>query len=153
MRRALLAVVAFASLAGCRTVARQMFVEPTVSLRDVRIVGLGVSGGELDVQLNVFNPNQYRLDATKFTYRVFVGDTLNIAGGSIDGRTSVQAGDSTVVRIPVQFTYAGVNAAARQFFLTGAVTYRVAGEVVVWTGVGNVTVPFSTNGRYTTLRR
>src|SRR3954466_12234350 len=105
-------------LAACSALGRQAFQNPVVNLRDVRVLGLGTSGGQLEVQLGVYNPNSYRLDATRLTYRLFVGDSVGVANGALDTRTSVQAGDSTIVKIPVSFTYAGLGAAATQLMRT-----------------------------------
>jgi LEA14-like dessication related protein len=104
--------------------------------------------------LNVFNPNGYRLDATRLSYNVQVGDAgngVNLAAGTLDGQWSVQSGDSTTVTIPVSFTYAGIGAAGRQLLNSGAVPYRVNGDVTVGTVVGNFTVPYSSTGRFTAL--
>ena len=150
--RKLLLIGAAVAVAGCATLARQVFQNPIVNLRDVNVRGIGVSGGQLDVILSVYNPNSYRLDATKFTYRLFVGDTVGLANGEIQTQTSVQAGDSTLVTVPVSFTYSGLGAAARQLFSTGSVNYRVAGDVTVGSVAGNFTVPFSATGRFDTLR-
>ena len=148
------AVVALAlAVAACSSLGRQAFQNPVVNLRDVRVLGLGASGGQLEVQLGVYNPNNYRLDATRLTYRVFVGDSIGVASGAIDTRTTVQAGDSTLVKIPVSFTYAGLGAAANQLLQTGAVTYKVIGDVTVGSVVGNFTVPYSTTGQYNTMAR
>jgi len=152
MRR-LFAGVVLGATVGCGAIAKQAFREPSVTLRDVRVVGLGVSGGELDVVLGVYNPNNYRLDASRLTYRVFVGDSVGLAGGMLDARTTVQATDSTTVHVPVVFAYSGLGVAARQLLMTGTVNYRVTGDVTVASGVGNFTVPFSATGRYSTVRR
>ncbi|MEX2178095.1 MAG: LEA type 2 family protein [Gemmatimonadaceae bacterium] len=147
------AVMALAlGAAACSALGRQAFQNPVVNLRNVAVQGLGLSGGQLEVQLSVYNPNNYRLDASRLTYRVFVGDTLGLASGAVDTRTTVQAEDSTIVVIPVSFTYAGLSAAARQILLTGSVTYRVAGDVTVGSVVGNFTVPYSATGRFNTVR-
>jgi LEA14-like dessication related protein len=152
MKRLVLGIV-LGTVVGCSAIAKQAFREPSVTLRDVRVVGLGVNGGELEVDLSVYNPNHYQLDASRLRYRVFVGDSVGLAGGEMDARTSVQPTDSTIVRVPVVFAYSGLTAAARQLLMTGTVNYRVTGEVAVASGVGNFTVPFSTTGRYSTLRR
>ena len=49
MRRLAIAVtaVALASGVGCKSMGRQMLREPVVSIRDVRLVGFGVTGGTL----------------------------------------------------------------------------------------------------------
>lgn len=151
----LIAVAASAALvvtAGCSMLGRQAFQEPVVSLKDVRIAGLGVSGGNLDVMLNVYNPNGYRLDATKLNYRILV-DSTQLATGNIDSRFTVQDKDSTTVRIPVSFTFSGLGAAGRSIWNTGAVNYRVTGDITVGTVVGNFTVPFSQTGRFSTMSR
>lgn len=140
-------------VAACSTLGRQAFQSPVVNLRDVRVLGLGTSGGQLEVQLGVRNPNNFRLDATRMTYRVFVGDSVGLASGAIDALTTVQAGDSTIVKIPVSFTYSGLGAAATQLLRTGAVTYRVAGDVTVGSVVGNFTVPYSSTGQFNTMSR
>ena len=151
MRKLVLLGAALA-LAGCATLARQVFQNPIVNLRDVNVRGLGLSGGQLDVVLSVYNPNEFRLDASRLTYRLFVGDSIGLANGDIETRTSVQAGDSTLVTVPVSFTYSGLGAAARQLFSTGSVNYRVAGDVTVGSVAGNFTVPYSATGRFDTLR-
>ena len=146
-------VFALALTAACAGLARQVFQNPIVNLRDVRVTSLGATGGNIEVHLGVYNPNNFRLDASQMRYNVFVGDSVRMADGTVDTRTSVQAGDSTLVRIPVSFTYAGLGAAASQLLRTGAVNYRVTGDVTVSSVAGNFTVPFSATGRYDTLRR
>jgi LEA14-like dessication related protein len=141
------------TVAACSALGRQAFQNPVVNLRDVRVQGLGMSGGQLEVQLGVYNPNNYRLDATRLTYRVAVGDDVGLATGALDTRTTVQAGDSTIVKIPVSFTYSGLSAAARQLLQTGTVNYRVAGDVTVGSVVGNFTVPYSATGQFNTMSR
>jgi LEA14-like dessication related protein len=141
------------TVAACSALGRQAFQNPVVNLRDVRVQGLGMSGGQLEVQLGVYNPNNFRLDATRLTYRVAVGDDVGLATGALDTRTTVQAGDSTIVKIPVAFTYSGLSAAARQLLQTGSVNYRVAGDVTVGSVVGNFTVPYSATGQFNTMAR
>jgi len=141
------------SVAACSALGRQAFQNPVVNLRDVRVLGLGTSGGQLEVALGVYNPNNYRLDATRLTYRVFVGDSVGLANGAVDTRTTVQAGDSTLVKIPVSFTYSGLGTAASQLLRTGSVNYRVAGDVTVGSVVGNFTVPYSATGTFNTMAR
>ena len=151
MRRIMLgaATAAIAITAGCSMLGKAAFQQPVVQLKDVAVQGVGLTGGQLAVKLNVFNPNGYRLDATRLTYNVQVGDEVNLATGILDSQFTVQSGDSTTVTIPVSFTYAGIGAAGRQLLNSGAVPYRVNGDVTVGTVVGNFTVPYSSTGRFT----
>jgi len=52
----------------------------------VQVGGVGLTGGTLDVILSVYNPNGYRLDATRITYKVMV-DSLDVGAGALDPAT------------------------------------------------------------------
>jgi LEA14-like dessication related protein len=135
---------------GCASLGRQSFAEPVVTFKDVRINGLGLTGGSLDVVLNVYNPNNFRLDATKLTYALLV-DTLLFGSGEMDSRFTVQEKDSSEVRIPLDFRWAGMNQAARELLNTGSVPYRVRGAITVGSGVGTFTIPYDRTGRFSSL--
>jgi len=154
MRRLMLGAVSAAIVvtAGCSALGRQAFKEPVVRLQNVRVNGVGLTGGNLDVRLSVYNPNGYRLDATRMSYNVVVGDSVNFATGTVDNRFTVNSNDSSVVTIPVSFTYAGIGAAGRQLLNTGGVNYRVNGNVSVHTIIGNFPVPFNATGRFNAIR-
>jgi LEA14-like dessication related protein len=140
--------VAVLAIAGCATLGRAGFREPVVNFKDLRVRGLGLTGGSLDAYLNVYNPNGYRLDATRLTYTVTVGDNAQLGTGALDSRFTVQDRDSTTVRIPIDFTYSGIGAAARQMMQSGSVPYNVRGDITVGTPIGNFTVPYSGTGRF-----
>lgn len=153
MRKLAVAVAASAAigLGACSVLGRQAFKQPEVKLRDVKVRGIGLNGGSLDVLLSVYNPNHYRLDATRLTYRVaLAGDSVTLASGALDSKFTVEDNQSTDVTIPVSFTYAGVGAAGRSLLSTGSVNYHVLGDVTVGSPVGNFTVPYSSQGRFTT---
>ncbi|MEP6733083.1 MAG: LEA type 2 family protein [bacterium] len=153
MRRLVSAAVvsAVAIMAACSALGKQAFQQPIVHLQDVRVNGVGMTGGNLDVKLSVYNPNGYRMDATRMTYNVTVGDSVQFATGALDSRFTVNSNDSSVVTIPVSFTYNGIGAAGRQMMNTGGVNYHVNGDVTVGTVVGNFTVPYSAVGRFNAL--
>src|SRR6267154_6916340 len=94
------AALAVFAIAGCATLGLGGFKEPIVNFKDLRVRGLGLSGGSLDAYLNVYNPNGYRLDATRLTYTVSV-DQNQLGTGALDSHFTVQNKDSTTVRIPI----------------------------------------------------
>ena len=142
------AFAAVAALGGCSTLGMLGgFKEPVVTFKDLKVAGLGLSGGSLDVYLNVYNPNGFKLDATRLTYKLLVGDQ-QLALGALDSRFTVQNGDSTTVRIPINFTYSGISGVARQMMQNGSSDYRVNGDVTVGTPLGNYTIPYDRTGRF-----
>ena len=146
----IVAALAAVALAGCSALGRAVFRQPVVELRDVRLAGLGLTGGNLDVVLAVYNPNGYQLDATDLHYRVLV-DSVEVADGAVAQRNAFRSGDTTVVHLPVQFSYAGVGAAGRELTQSGAVNYKVVGDITVGSPIGNRTFPFTSTGRFTTV--
>lgn len=146
----LIGAAAVVSSGACATLGRSVFREPVVTFRNVEVKGLGLSGGSLDVVLSVHNPNGFNLEATRLTYRLVV-DSVPLGTGAIDQRFTVREGDSTTVRLPIQFTYAGLGAAGRQLLQSGTVNYRVLGDVTVATPLGNFTRPYDRTGRFTAM--
>jgi LEA14-like dessication related protein len=153
MRKFVVTALAAAAIvgAGCASLGRRVFEEPVVTFKGVQINGLGMSGGALDVLLGVYNPNGFDMNATRLTYRLMV-DSTELGTGAIDQRFTVQDNDSTTVRLPINFKYAGLGEAGRQLLGSGTVNYRVLGDVTVSTPLGNFTRPFDRTGRYTALR-
>jgi LEA14-like dessication related protein len=138
-------------VAACSYLGKQAFKQPEVKLQKVELVGVGLTGGSLNVDLNVYNPNHYRLDATHLTYEVLLNsDSLLLATGALDNKFTVESDKSSVVQIPVSFTYSGVGSAARSLLNTGVVTYHVRGVITVGSTVGTVNVPFSDIRQFTT---
>ena len=140
-------LVAMAAISGCATLGMGTFREPVVTFKDLKVRGLGLSGGSLDAYVNVYNPNGFKLDATRLTYNVLVGQN-QLGTGALDSRFTVQSKDSTTVRIPIDFTYAGIGAAATQMMQQGSVPYTITGDVTVATPLGNFTRPYTGTGRF-----
>lgn len=149
-KKMLLAALAALVVGGCASLGRGAFKEPIVQFSNVTIKGLGLSGGALDVVLSVYNPNGYDLNATRLTYRLLVDDK-DLGSGELNRAFRVNDGDSTLVTIPVDFTYAGLGAAGRQLLSTGSVNYRVIGDFTVNTPLGNFTRPYDQRGRFSSF--
>jgi hypothetical protein len=146
--------VTIAAASACSTLANQTLAEPVVRLNNVQLRGVGLTGGSMDVQLAVYNPNNFRLDASRMTYQLLAGtggDTATIATGLVEGQRTFAEKDTTFVTIPVSFTYAGIGSLGRQLLNSGSVDYTVRGDLTVATPIGNFTRPYSHTGRYSTL--
>ena len=136
---------------GTRTYAPPVpFYSPTVGLRDVKMGSVGILGGSMDIELNVYNPNDYALVAPRVSYRVMV-ESMTIGTGVFDSDITVSSMDSARVRVPVPFTYKGVSAAGRLAAGTGTVNYRVLGQIVVGTPYGRLAAPYDRVGQYAAI--
>jgi LEA14-like dessication related protein len=146
-----MAAAALLVLAACASLGRASFEEPVVTFKDARITGLGVAGGSLEIVLDVYNPNRFRLEGQRLTYRVLV-DSTSFGTGEYTTRFGVDEGQTNEVRLPLSFTYSGVGAAGRALMQTGSVEYRVIGDLTVATPVGSFTRPYDQKGRFSTLQ-
>lgn len=143
-------LTAFLSVSGCSSLGRAVFKEPVVTFKDARVTGLGISGGAIEVALDIYNPNGYRLDGTKVTYEITV-ENVKFGAGEYNTGFQVDEGQTSTVRLPLSFTYLGVGAAGRQLMQTGSVEYRVAGALSVNTPIGTFTHPYDQKARFSTL--
>lgn len=146
-----LALVAVAVVSGCATLARQAFANPVVTVKDVRVKGIGMQGGSLDLILDVYNPNEYRLDASRITYQLWV-DSSQIATGEIEKLVTLTDKGNSEIVVPVNFTFASVQRALVHYAQRGSVDYRVTGDFTMKTPFGSVTRPYTGAGRLDTFR-
>lgn len=136
---------------GCATLGRSAFANPVVELKDVRLRGIGAQGGSLDLVLEVYNPNDYRLDASRVTYTLFV-DTTQIATGVVNKLVTLENRKKSEVTLPVTFTTRELLGVAGVLTRMGSVDYRVAGDVTVATPFGSFTRPYDGKGRFDSLK-
>lgn len=110
--------------------------QPDVWLAGARLGSIGFSGGVVNVQLSVYNPNGFAFRANGLTYDVDLQDPdgdgwLDFTEGRLDRRLEVPAGDTVMVEIPVQFEYRRLGRALGSLLERGAFDYRVSGVVAL----------------------
>jgi LEA14-like dessication related protein len=152
MRAATVAAL-MASAAACSNA----FERPEVDLESVGLAGLGLTGGTLNVNLRVHNPNSFGFRSDRLDYQLFLrradaqpGDSAwtRLAEGTYDDDIEVGARGTTRVTIPVAFTYAGLGEARRSLLNSGSFQYRAVGTVDARTSFGHRTVPFRKTGTF-----
>lgn len=137
---------------ACVRFARSAFKPPVVVLQDVHVKQVGFQGGALDVILDVYNPNGYRIDARKVTYTVFA-DSLLVAAGELTQMAALDKRATARVVLPVTFSMKELTKAAAIFFQRGSVDYTVQGDFTLGTPFGAITRPYRSSGRYNALSR
>ena len=155
MRASLLVAAAALRGAACRSAATPPsppvpFDPPSIELRSVRPSSVGATGGSLNISVNLYNPNGYAVSAPRFRYRVMVG-SQRVGAGTHDADVTVAAGDSTMVRLPLSFSYKSLGRAGHSMLSRGALTYRVVGDVTVGTPHGRLSAAFDRAGQYSAM--
>ena len=148
MSRRLLPLIHLA-LAACSAIAERAFSRPTIAVRGVKVRSVGITGGSIEVALHISNPNPYPLPVQRATYTFALADSTEIGRGESAAAFTLPAHDSTVVQLPLDVSWQGLRAAARDAARDGTVDYRLTGSVIIDTPVGNPNVPFESTGRFT----
>ncbi len=142
--------VLLALVAGCALVR---FEQPDVRLDGVRLSSISLRGGTLNAQLMVSNPNRFALRSTALDLALDLGDSTvsatgwtPVANATLERELNVGAHDSTVVNVPVDFTYQGVGSVIHSLIAKGTFDYRITGSLRVTQPLSK-SVPFRHTGR------
>ena len=141
-----IAAIAVVLVAGCATLRSALnFQEPQIALQAINITGMGLTGGTLDLVFDVYNPNDYRLRSTRLDVALDL-EGRHFGDALIDRPLDLSPTNHSQVVMPVRFEWAGVGAAARGFLTHQAVTYAVAGAVLLDTPLGEKRVQLRSTG-------
>lgn len=126
------------------------FTRPVVALRDVRMDGVGVTGGSVLIVMRVFNPNDYGLEQPRVTYNLYVGDD-KLSDGMYDADITIGPRDSAFVEVPASVSYMKAGMAGRSLMNNGAVSWRVIGKIYADTPYGRLWSAYDRVGRFSNV--
>lgn len=133
------------ALAGCSGIPRD-FRDPEVQLTQVVLRGAGLTGGTMDLVVNVRNPNNFDLRGTKLQVGFDV-EGSHVGDVTYADEFAVRSNDVTTVTLPVRFNWAGVGAAVRSAIGYGDIPYTMRGQATLHTAWGDHIVAFTREGR------
>jgi LEA14-like dessication related protein len=134
--------VAFGGCAGLGNALR----EPDVRLDRVVVRDVGPRGGNLDLMVNVENPNGFDLRGTEIELGFDV-EGSHVGDVRYTDEFSVAKGGQTTLRVPLRFEWAGVGNVIRTALSAGEVPYEMKGQIRLQTPWGAHSVPFTRTGR------
>jgi LEA14-like dessication related protein len=137
------AVVVVAS--ACATLRGLTFQDPEVSLQEVQITGIGLTGGTFNLVFDVWNPNDYRLRSTRLEVGIDLEGT-HFGDALLDRPLDLSPTNHNQVVVPVRFEWAGVGAGAKALLSRRAVAYTIAGRVLLDTPLGDKAVGLTGKG-------
>jgi LEA14-like dessication related protein len=144
-----LALAALLTAPACSRIAERAFSRPTIGVRGVKVKSVGLTGGSFEVSLLIANPNPYPLPVKRAVYSFALTDSTEVGRGESAASFTLPAHDSTVVALPVDVSWQGLRAAARDAARDGTVDYLLKGSVTLDTPLGDPNVPFEEAGRFT----
>ena len=132
----LVSTLALTATLGCSGIPNN-FLEPQVSLQEVVVRGVGLTGGSMDLVVDVYNPNSFTLNGTKLELGFDV-EGSHVGDITYTDEFQIQDGDTTTVTLPLRFNWDGVSAAARAALGYGDIPYTMRGQATVRTPFGKL---------------
>jgi hypothetical protein len=111
---------------------------PTVELAAIEITGLGIQGGTMNLVLDVENPNNVELRATRIGLQIFLEDK-HFGDAELRRAPVLPANQTVQIEVPVAFSWSGVGSGARGLISRGSTRYRLNGRL-------DLDTPFGTRG-------
>jgi LEA14-like dessication related protein len=137
---------------GAGVVHPLAFIKPAVKLHHLELKNVGVAGGTLDLVLAFDNPNKISVQGTSLTAGLDIENT-HFGDVELSDAFTLAAKDTTLLTVPLRFTWSGVAAAARSVLDYGAVNYKITGRFNVLTPTcAECEIPFSGEGSVPLLR-
>jgi LEA14-like dessication related protein len=134
-----------AGLGGCAGLGTTLR-EPDVRLDRVIVRDVGVRGGNLDLMVEVDNPNAFDLRGTEVELGFDV-EGSHVGDVRYADEFTVSKGGLTTLALPLRFEWAGVGAALRAALSSGDLPYEMKGQIRLQTPWGAHSVPFTRKGR------
>ena len=126
------------------------FAKPELQFRGLRVNSIGLGGASIDVVVDVYNPNSFRLGLDRFSYDLAI-ENVHFGAGEIDAPVTVAGRSTATVRLPLDLNWSVLSDVGRGVLNTGNVHYGVTGEMIVSTAFGKSRVPYSKAGRFSIL--
>jgi LEA14-like dessication related protein len=147
-----IAIAGFAlAMAGARcSQFAGRFEKPELEFRGIRVNAIGLEGASLDILVDVYNPNSYRLGLERLSYDLAI-ENIPWGVGSTESPLAVGGRSSATVVLPLSVSWSRLGDAGREALRTGSVNYGVSGNLTVTTLLGSVNVPYSKAGRFSVL--
>ena len=130
---------------SCATLGRLSFTEPDVSLQEISVTGIGLTGGTFDLVFDVYNPNDYRIRSTRLEVGIDL-EGSHFGDALLDRPLDLSPTNHSRIVVPVRFEWAGLGAGAKALLTRRAVGYGLTGRVLLDTPLGEKTVALHGTG-------
>lgn len=127
-------------LSGCSSL-KKAIEPPKVTLENVNIAKLSALSADLEIVLNVVNPNNIDFDVKNLKYQLDI-NSKTITSGTMKEKVIVKAKETTVVTLPIKISYKDILSSAMMLLQSDGMPYRVKGS----TEIGPFTIPFDDDG-------
>lgn len=124
---------------------------PKVSLSSLKVKGLTFSKVDLELGIDVDNPNIFAIDMNKLDYKINLAGQQVASGSAIDVAQVPKKGMGTI-RLPISLSFSGVATAVRSAIMGQSVDCVVSGGADLNSPFGPLHLPINLNQNVRILR-
>ncbi|MCK5810430.1 MAG: LEA type 2 family protein [Cocleimonas sp.] len=116
-------------LAGCSSTGIKDLVErPKVSIQDVKMGKLTLSGGSARFLLKIENPNRFPIPLQGFDYGLRLNG-VEVANGNREQKVTIAGGESKVVEVPLVFSFSNMMSLLPNVLGNRSLKYDLKGSI------------------------
>lgn len=120
---------------------REALRDVIVSVDDVGVGSIGLTGATLNIRLNMYNPNSITATLDRVDYQIY-GNNNFIGNGNINQRIDIPPGRTEYVTTDFHLSYGGALRVIWSAIRQGDVNWRVTGIAHFDTPLGTLNIPF-----------
>ncbi|MBP1752502.1 MAG: lipoprotein [Geobacteraceae bacterium] len=139
----ILLVASMLFLTACST----FIAKPEITLKDVKLVGVGAEGFDLDFYFSVRNPNSFDLKLKDYTYDVKIMSLL-LAQGSSQATQNFYANSTSDLLLPAKIPYSGLIDILKRRPNPDAIPYQLHADLNIGGAIGTTRVPIDKSGTF-----
>lgn len=114
-------------LGGCSLLQKAVKM-PTASIEKVELKKLSLSTADLEMIIDVTNPNKFSVPIAGFEYKLIIADEVIISGVS-DKKQNLPKNGSSKISVPLSVEFAKVFASAVELAKSAEIEYRIEAKV------------------------
>ena len=137
----LLIVIIVAYLAYQPFAQAAAFKNVQISLADISLGSIGLTGAQLNLELSMYNPGSTTATLSSISYSVY-GNNNYLGSGSINQQVSIPPGGTDTVQTTFSISYIGAAQTILSAIKTNSVSWELKGTASFNTIVGPSTIPF-----------
>ena len=116
-------------LSACTGAGIKGVVErPEVSVKNVKMGKLSMSGGSAKFFINIKNPNRFPIPLSGFDYSLRLNG-IEVANGTREQNVTINAGESRVVEVPLIFSFTNMLTMLPNLLNSKALKYDINGSI------------------------
>jgi len=112
-----------------------------ISIVDVRVTGIGLTGANLEIVFNIHNPTGMGATLDQLDYKIY-GNDIYLGDGKINRAISVPAHSNRIVSSSFVLNYSSADKVFRGDLAKGTIDWKISGMACRNTPFGGIKVPF-----------